>query len=79
MDVWIKDSENDGSPPNEEEAIMLKTEQICKLLDELDERAKQLGRAKEMISKQRGLLERNLNRRKGKLSARSNPMKTSRL
>jgi hypothetical protein len=70
MDHWIKEYENDGTPPNEEEAALLEVEQVCKLLDEFDERAKQLGRAREKIPERRGLLERNLNRRKGNLFAK---------
>jgi hypothetical protein len=71
MDKWIQNYTNeDGTPPNEDEAGMLEMEEICKILEEFDQGALKCKRVQDMWPERRSLLEKNLSRRKGKLFAK---------
>jgi hypothetical protein len=71
MDKWIQNYTNeDRTPPNEEEAGVLEMEQISRILEEFDEGALNCKRVQDKWPERRSLLEKNLSRRKGKLFAK---------
>mmetsp|Transcript_11257 Transcript_11257/g.12890 ORF Transcript_11257/g.12890 Transcript_11257/m.12890 type:complete len:270 (+) Transcript_11257:34-843(+) len=67
MDKWISSFENDGTPPNEEQARTLEEEKISELLEEFDKGANPLQRIKDEHAEYRDNLSKKLCSRMGRL------------
>lgn len=71
MDQWIRDYENDGTPPNEEEAAALEEEKINELLSEYDDYVPlHYYRVNDKFAHRREKMERKLHQRQGRLFAK---------
>jgi len=71
MDQWIRDYENDGTPPNEEEATALEEEKVNELLSEYDDYVPEhFNRVKNKFVARRDKMEKKLKQRGGRLFAK---------
>lgn len=70
MDQWIRDYENDGTPPNEDEAREQEDEHIVSLMAVFDDKIPSFTKCQDKVPERRALLEKKLTQRKGKLFAK---------
>lgn len=67
MDTWIRNFENDGTPPNEEEAAVLESDKITEIMQAYEEESQKFPKAAHKFDSRREKMSVKLDARRGKL------------